>query len=255
MSTVASRLNRITRPLMPPLARSDEAELLDGEGYRPVELADNLRDIRRVNHLLGGTATVLCHLPKLLGAIPANGPPATILDLATGSADIPVAVATWAKAHGLAVTIVASDSSEAILDLAREQVAGHPEISVARYDARAVPLPDKAFDIVLCSLALHHFAPEAAVRVLGEMNRLARTGFILNDLRRGRLGYAAAWIAARLTTRNRLTRNDAPLSVRRAYTPAELGDLLHRAGIEDATISTHRWFRMAAVKVRTTGDA
>ena len=229
--------------------RSGKTELLDDSGHDPAELATNFRDIQRVNQLLGGTSAILRHLPRLLEAIP-PAQPVTVLDLATGSADIPLAISRWAKRHGTAITTVASDSSAAILALARTQVAGHPGITVAQYDARAVPLPDKQFDIVLCSLSLHHFAPDDAVRVLREMDRLARTGFILNDLRRGRLGYAAAWIASRLTTRNRLTRNDAPLSVMRAYTPDELDRLLHRAGIDNAVISTHPWFRMAAVRIK-----
>jgi ubiquinone/menaquinone biosynthesis C-methylase UbiE len=213
-----------------------------------------LRDIRRVNHLLGGTSTTLRHLPELVRAIPTSEP-ITILDLATGSGDIPVALTTWAAKHDRRVMIVASDYSQDILDIARDQIAGHPDITLAQYDARSVPLPDDQFDIVLCALSLHHFAPDDAVQVLREMNRLARVGFILNDLRRSRLGYASAWVAARFTTRNRLTRNDAPLSVRRAYTPAELKELLHRAGIDDATISTHRWFRMAAVRGGARRDA
>lgn len=242
------------RRLLTPPPRSDAVELLDEAVPELDELGENLRDIRRVNLLLGGTSTVLRHLPCLLSNC-SKTYPVTILDLATGSGDIPLAIARWAKERGLAVNIVASDSSEAILALAQVQVAGHPEITLARYDALAVPLPDKQFDIVLCSLALHHFAPDDAVRVLREMDRLARIGFIVNDLRRGRIGYVAAQVASRLTTRNRLTRNDAPLSVHRAYTPAELDDLLRRAGVADATISTHRWFRMAAVKMGATPHA
>lgn len=238
----------------PSLVRSDRPELLDGAIPDRYELEQNLRDIRRVNRLLGGTSTVLRHLPRLLGTTTKQTRPISLLDLATGSADIPLVVARWAKSNNIAVTIVASDSSDAILDVARHHIAGAPEISLARYDARDVPLPDNEFDIVLCSLSLHHFPPDDAVRVLREMDRLARTGFILNDLRRGRLGYAAAWVAARLTTRNRLTRHDAPLSVRRAYTPKELADLLHRAGIDNAEISTHPWFRMAAVKTNAQTD-
>ncbi len=243
------------RRLVPSLARSDETELLDEEAHDPAELSDNLRDIRRVNQLLGGTSTVLRHLPRLFATISANEHPVTLLDLATGSGDIPLAIARWAKDRNLAVTIVASDSSKEILALAQKQIVGHPEITLAQYDARAVPLPDKQFDIVLCSLALHHFSPDDGVRVLREMDRLARTGFILNDLRRGRLAYAAAQVAARLTTRNRLTRNDAPLSVRRAYTPAELDGLLRQARIDNVTITTHHWFRMAAVKAGARFDA
>lgn len=238
--------------LLAPPARSDASELLDGPDLDATELAANFRDIQRVNRLLGGTATVIRHLPRLLAATP-PGRPATILDLATGTADIPLAIASWAQRRSIPVTIVASDASEDVLALAGRAVGDHPDITLDRLDARAVALPDRSFDIVLCSLSLHHFAPDDAVRVLREMDRLAGTGFILNDLRRDRLGYAAAWIASRLTTRNRLTRNDAPLSVLRAYTPSELAELLERAGVAGASISTHPWFRMAAVVTR--GDA
>ena len=248
MANPGQTAQRVGRRFFPPAPRSDEAELLDETVLDQAELAGNLRDIRRVNQLLGGTSTVLRHLPRLIAEIPA-GQPVTLLDLATGSADIPLAIARWAERRGLPLKIIASDNSNEILAVAGEQVAGHPEITLARYDARAVPLPDNHVDIALCSLSLHHFAPDDAVRVLREMDRLARTGFILNDLYRGRLGYTAAWAAAHLTTRNRLTRNDAPLSVHRAYTPAELERLLRRAGIEDATVSRHLWFRMAAVRI------
>ncbi|MDQ3693107.1 MAG: methyltransferase domain-containing protein [Chloroflexota bacterium] len=248
MSQLRQAVRGFGTSLLSPLPRSAEPELLDAADPDPAELAENFRDIQRVNQLLGGRSIILRHLPPLLAAIPARQP-VTLLDLATGVADIPLAVLRWAERRDLAVTIVASDCSIPVLNLARERVAGHPAISLARHDARAVPLPDKRFDVVLCSLALHHFTPDDAGRVLREMDRLASVGFILNDLRRDRLGYAAAWIASRLTTRNRLTRHDAPLSVRRAYTPDELAGLLRRAGIGNVTITTHPWFRMAAVKI------
>jgi hypothetical protein len=241
------------RLLIPP-ARSDAPELLDGTVDDPAELAENFRDIQRVNRLLGGTSTVLRHLPPLLDAVPA-GRPATILDLATGAADIPIAIARWAERRGRPVRIVASDVSDAILDLARKNTAGHPAIELARHDARAIPLPDASVDIAVCSLSLHHFPPDEATQVLREMHRIAGTGFILNDLRRSRPGWLAAWVAAHLTTRNRLTRNDAPLSVLRAYTPDELNGLLADAGVEGARITAHPWFRMAAVARRERPDA
>jgi ubiquinone/menaquinone biosynthesis C-methylase UbiE len=111
-----------------------------------------------------------------------------------------------------------------------------------------VPLSDRSCDIVLCSLSLHHFAPPDAIRVLREMDRLSRVGFIVNDIRRCLAGYAAAWGASRLATRNQLTRHDMPLSVRRAYTPQELRELLRAAGLPDAHVTTHPLFRMAAVR-------
>ena len=247
-------IGNVRRGLVPPISRSDEAELLDEAAQDPDELAANFRDIKRVNQIFGGTSTVLRLLPHLLNTMPA-GKPVTVLDLATGCGDIPVALSRWAKRRGVPMTIIASDASADILELARREIGSNPDITLARHDARSVPLPDKHVDIVLCSLSLHHFPADEAVQVLREMDRLARVGFILNDLRRSRLGYTGAWIAAHLATRNRLTRNDAPLSVRRAYTPEELELLMERAGIDDATISTHLWFRMAALKPGARRDA
>ena len=117
----------------------------------------------------------------------------------------------------------------------------------------SLPFANNSFDIVTCSLALHHFDPAGAVLVLREMDRICRNGFIVNDLRRGVVGYGATWVASHLTTRNRLTRHDAPLSIRRAYTPAELRSLLDEAGVERVDVKLLPWFRMVAIK-RAAGE-
>jgi hypothetical protein len=221
--------------------------LLDRPEHAAAELAANLQDIRTVNRLAGGTATVLRHLPGLVCRVP-RGRPVTILDLATGSGDIPYAILTWARRNSRPVRLTVSDRSPQILAEARRALGDNPEVSFALYDAREAPLPARSVDVVLCSLSLHHFSPVDAARVLGEMHRLSRIGFILNDIRRCVPGYVVAWTAARIASRNSLTRHDMPLSVLRAYTPRELRALLDEAGIPDTSVSTHPLFRMAAVQ-------
>jgi hypothetical protein len=81
-------------------------------------------------------------------------------------------------------------------------------------------------------MVMHHFDPPDAVAFLREARRVARRGVVVNDLVRGRLNWAGAWLLARVATRNRLTRNDGPLSVRRAYTRAEAQALLASAGLQ-----------------------
>ena len=239
--------------LLPSLAHRTEAdELLDRPTHDPAELAANLRDIQTVNRLAGGSAVVLKHLPGLIADLPRDRP-VEMLDLATGSGDIPREMLRWASGHARPLRLTVTDLSPQILDVARGVLADAPDVAFAVCDARAAPFPDRGFDVVLCSLSLHHFAPQDAVRVLREMDRLSRAGFILNDIRRGALGYAAAWAASRLATRNRLTRHDMPLSVRRAYTPPELRALVQRAGIAHVTVSTHPLFRMAAVQRKASG--
>ena len=247
-SGVASTGNRPNLPNLRLLARRTEAaELLDQTGHDAAELAANLRDIRIVNRFAGGTATVLRHLPALTGRVP-RGRPVEILDLATGSGDIPLALVRWAARNGRPLRLTVSDLSVEILAEARRTLADVPDVTFTVCDARDVPMPVRSFDVVLCSLSLHHFAPDDAVRVLHEMERLSRTGFILNDIRRDVVGYVAAWMASRVATRNQLTRHDMPLSVLRAYTPDELRELLREAGILEARVTTHPLFRMTAVR-------
>lgn len=244
-------VTRLVERIWPLGPRREGEELLDGAGHDPAELAANLRDIRRVNRLGGGTATVLRHLPALLATVPRERP-ARVLDLATGSGDIPLAAVRWARSVGRPLEVTASDLSAEILAAARQTLGHLPEVRFARYDARAVPLPDGAVDVVLCSLALHHLPPAEATAVLREMLRLGAVGFILNDVERSRAGWVAAWAASRVGTRNRLTRHDMPFSVRRAYTAEEIAALLAAAGAAGARIHRHPLFRLAAVKAGET---
>lgn len=236
-----------SRPRRPGgIPRALAPELLDETGHDPAELAANLSDIRRVNRLAGGTRATMRALPALLAKVP-KGRPALILDLATGSGDIPRAILSRAPRLGRPVEIVASDLSPEILAEAERLLAGYDNVSFASYDARSVPLPDDSVDIALCALALHHFSREDAITVLQEMARVSRIGFVLNDISRGRLGLISAWAASRLATRNRLTRHDMPLSVRRAFTPVELQTMLQAADLGTAEVRQHWLFRMTAV--------
>lgn len=230
-------------------SRTEGDELLDERGHNPAELAASLRDVRRVNQLFGGLGTVRSQLPRLLAATSPEQP-VTILDLATGSADIPINVVRWAQYEGRAVEITATDFSADILAIAARRVAEYPNIHLLQCDAREVPVADASFDIVLCSLALHHFSPPDAARVLAEMDRVSRVGFIVNDLARSRPGYIGAWLVGRIATRNRITQHDAPLSALRAYTPEELRTLFDMAGVTDVEIKRSPWFRMVATKIK-----
>jgi SAM-dependent methyltransferase len=232
-----------------PLARSERLELLDTDAaLAPArELAGNLRDIRRVNRYLGGTRAVLRVVQPALRHVPI-GQYVEILDLATGSADIPLAIVRQARRAGRRVRIVATDFQPSVLAVAR--AADLPaEVELAEADARALPYADRSFDLVILSLALHHFDPEEGRRVLAEMRRVGRRMLIVNDLERCRLGYAGAWLMGHLLTRNRLTRHDAPLSVRRAYTPTEALALAHAAGWRRAHARRVRPFRFVLTGV------
>ena len=208
-------------------------ELLDGPLDDLDELADNLRDLRRVNRVLGVplSRAALARLPA-----PADSTaPFTLLDVGTGGADIPVALLADAARAGRPLRVTAIDERAEVIEAARrarpvlDQIVGL-ELAVA--DGRSLPYPDSAFDVAHTSLVIHHLEPVDAVAMLRELARVSRAGIVVNDLVRGRLGLLGAWLLSRLATRNRLSRHDAPLSARRAYSRAELRSLIADAGLQ-----------------------
>jgi SAM-dependent methyltransferase len=229
-------------------------ELLDGPLDDAPALAGNLRDLRRVNALLGGVRLSRDAIDALVGPDAGRGAGIELLDVGTGGADIPVALLADWRRNGRRLAVTAVDDRAEVLAAARlarpalDRVEGL-RLEVA--DGRALPYDDRAFDVAHASLVLHHLEPADAVRLLGEMSRVSRRGIVVNDLTRGRLRWLGAWLLARLATRNRYTRHDGPLSVRRAYTAVEMHALLAVAGLRP--IATRRDFlrhRYAIAAVR-----
>lgn len=242
--------------MIPPLPRAAGAELMDAPDQDPRELESSLADLRGVNRWLGGTRVVMRHLLPMMRRL---GRPCRVLDVATGSADIPLVLARRARERGLAVTVLATDNHATTLEAARRTVAAarEPGVRVTRADALALPFADGAFDFALCSTALHHFDTRAdALRVLRELDRVAAFGVVVNDLARSRAALLGArLLAATLWRRHPVTRHDGPLSVRRAFTPAELRALAVEAGLGDARVHAHLPFRVALVMDRTRDGA
>jgi ubiquinone/menaquinone biosynthesis C-methylase UbiE len=201
------------------------------------ELEANLRDIAFANARLGGTAPVVRALRQL------DARRLDVLDVGSGAADIPLALVRDASRRGVELSVTCLDRSEQMLALARRTAGGDPALSFVRADGGALPFADGAFDVVICTLALHHFDPGDAQALLRELRRVARVTPVVCDLRRSELAFVATWLWSR-TSRNRLTRHDAPLSVRRAYTPDEALALARAAGWRVPQARREPFFRM-----------
>jgi ubiquinone/menaquinone biosynthesis C-methylase UbiE len=226
-------------------------EHLDGALEDRAALAGNLRDLARINRLFGGAALSLRAMRGLFEpSAPAAGTAPDVLhllDVGTGAADIPLAMLR-ARGPWRAVRVTAVDSRPEVISAAlasRPELAAHPGLELAVADGRSLPYRDGAFDVAHTSLVLHHLEPDAAVKLLRELGRVARTGVVVNDLARSRVAWLGAWLLLHAITRNRFTLHDGPLSVRRAYTRAEARELLAEAAlrpiVEVGGLLGHRW--------------
>lgn len=190
------------------------------------ELEIDLQNLVRINRNFGGHRLIRHFLRRWLKP----GKPWRVLDLCTASGDIPRLIVDFARRRGIEVTVDAVDFQSATLEIARRHSAAYPEITFREGDARTVSGEAHSYDFVICSLALHHFSEEDAVLVLRRCRELARGPVLVADLRRGWSAGLGVWLITELLYREPMTKFDARLSVRRAFSDLELAGLARRAG-------------------------
>ena len=208
--------------------QSEAEELLDRADIDQRLLQRNLRDMARANRRLGAERAVLGQVTRWLGGTPAAHP-ATVLDIGTGNAQLLRQLHSWSQRHGRDLRLLGCDLSAPVLHVAQRETYRVP-IHLVRCDAELLPLADGAVDVVMCVQALHHFKRDAADRLVRECVRVARVGVIISDLRRSYPAYWGARLLA-LGPVSPLSRHDGPLSVLRAYTPAEAAQIVRNAGV------------------------
>ena len=214
-----------------------EPELMDRPQPVSAELESDLRNLRQLNRYFGSYDLVRHFIHRWIKP----GDRMRIVDLATGSGDIPRLIVDHARRVGADVAITALDRQAATLEIARKLSAQYPEISFVSADMLEWK-PDSAYDIVLCTLVLHHFSEEDAVRVLKLCRDLSQKFVLVSDLRRGLLASIGVYLLTALIFRDPMTKYDGRVSAARAFSFVELAELARIAGW---TNFNHQKFRFA----------
>jgi hypothetical protein len=202
-------------------------EMIDRPQPVSDELEADLENLRKLNQFFGSYALVRYFLRRWFRP----GTSVSLIDLCTGFGDIPRFAVDWCRANSVGVQITAVDFQPATLELASLRSQSYPEISFVGCDVfefrRLVPA-----DFLFCSLALHHFADDRASFLLSSMRSMARSGILVADLERSDLGIAGIFLLTSVIYRAPMTRYDARLSFRRAFSFSELHRIALDAGWE-----------------------
>lgn len=211
-------------------------ELLDGDVGSPEQIAASLADLRHINDWFGGTRTTAA----LLGRVAAEGGcrRLSVLEVGAGAGDLPIRARRIFEKDGRELTITLLDRMWSHLP-----VNGVPSIAG---DALALPFREGAFDVVSCSLFAHHLEPEELRRFAGEAMRVCRRAVLINDLIRSRLHLWLVYAGLPLF-RSHMTWHDAPASVRRAYTPDEMRQMLRDVPAARMTVERRYLYRMGVL--------
>ncbi len=223
--------------------RSAEKEIIDLVPLTYEETLNTYKLISRVNQYLGGIAVILNHLSRFSTHWQ---PEQTlrILDIGSGSADIPQAIARWCRKRKQAVRITALDLSREALQMARHLSGDYPEIQFVQGSCFELPFLNDSYDYVISSLFFHHLEDSQAVAALKSFDRIAQRGIIINDLLRSRRAFWGIKLLAAFT-QDKIFKNDAPLSVLRGFVPDEAGALIQQSGLSYLRFYRHFAYRFA----------
>lgn len=208
---------------------------MDEPGADPGQLRKSLAFIRRINRAMGYIRMILEQFDRFS----VNWKPGQIIrivDIGTGSADIPAAILKWADRRGFSIQIVGVDLHPRIAVEAAAAI-NDPRLQIVRCDALHLPFADGSFDYAITSMFLHHLSDEQAQTAMAEMARVSRRGVIVSDLLRKKHAYAFIWLATLFSCP--MVRHDARVSVAQSFSREEILRLRDAAGLGFAEYCGH----------------
>ncbi len=219
------------------MQRVDIPEILDSDTCPPGEVEASLRDLVRINRWFGVVATTAALVER--AAHRAGRRRLTLLEVAAGSGEVTRLVGERVGHSGITLDVT-------LLDRARTHLFDGGRAVVG--DGLALPFAENAFDVVSCNLFAHHLDPESLRRFVKQALRVSRCAVLINDLVRHPLHLALVYAGFPLM-RSQVSRADGVASVRRAYVPEEIREILAPAMAPDQgmEISRHFLFRMGVI--------
>jgi ubiquinone/menaquinone biosynthesis C-methylase UbiE len=252
---------------MPNLSyRSNEKELIDDLELENNALRQNLEELALINKYLGGNQVTVSGLSKLIFDVrdsmfdvrTTNNEHRTskneqrtsnieIADLGCGGGDMLMVMADWAKRKGINAQFIGIDANDFMIDFGTKRTANYPNISYLHQDIYSDEFKEKFFDIVTMTLFCHHFSDESLVQLLQQLKKQTCIGIVINDIHRHWFAYhSIAWIT-KLFLKSYLVKNDAKLSVWRAFVREDLEKIIQKSGFTNYSIRWKWAFRWEVV--------
>ncbi len=199
-----------------------------------------LRGLSRINRFSNAGSVIWQPIEQLARTIDR---PLRILDLATGAGDLPVRLWQLGQRSGVSLHLAGCDKSPTALRFARDNAQRiQANVEFLEMDLSENDIPGE-FDVILCSLFLHHLEIPAVIKLLRRAGNRVGQMLIVSDLRRSYAGYLLACGATRLLSRSHVVHVDGPRSVRAAFTIPEIKQLAVQAGLTDAQVDRKWPFR------------
>jgi len=222
--------------------RSQEAEIMDDFLLQGEELRDTLDKIAVINRLLGGNALIMGSIKKLLKNNKTSKT-ITIADVGCGNGDMLRVLANYGRKEKISLNLIGIDANAYTISHAERLSVNYPNISYKCIDIFKEDFASLKYDIVLCTLTLHHFNDNEITDIITIFNKNAAIGVIINDLHRSKVAYRLFELVCRLFRLKRMPREDGLVSILRGFRKNELEAFSEKINLKKYSIQWKWAFR------------
>ena len=201
--------------------RTDEDEKMDDFSMKGEILRDALDKIANINQLLGGNRLTLYGVQKLIRNISKNEI-ITILDVGCGNGDMLRKLAEYGYKNNLNFQLIGIDANNFTINHAKQLSENYSNISFFCHDIFEESFRELKYDIVLCTLTLHHFKENQIINLLNVFYTNSKIGIVINDLHRNAIAYRLFQVICFVFNLNKMSRDDGLISILRGFTKKEL---------------------------------
>ncbi len=217
--------------------RTDDSEIMDDFQLEGDVLKEALDKIAQINQLLGGNKLTLKGVAKLLKKVPDTNP-ITIADVGCGNGDMLRKLADFGFQNNLKLQLIGVDANKFTVNYAADLSKEYSNIVYRCEDIFNESFSEIKYDIVLCTLTLHHFKNDDIVKLLGLFYENSKLGFVVNDLHRNAVAYRLFQVLCFVFRLNKMSREDGLTSILRGFKKEELIAFSKKLGFKKYRI---RW--------------
>ncbi|MEJ7558983.1 MAG: methyltransferase domain-containing protein [Pedobacter sp.] len=217
--------------------RSQAVEIMDDFALEGDLLLDALDKIAKINALLGGNKVTIEGLEKLM-LKQKSGAELRILDVGCGNGDMLRTLADYAQNKGLKFQLIGMDANAFTIDYAKKLSEDYKNISYVCADIFDEIKQERHYDVILCTLTLHHFKDEEILKLVAGFREQAILGIVINDLQRSKLAYYLFIAVCKVFGLNKMSKDDGLVSILRGF---KKDDILKYASLLNINKHILRW--------------
>ena len=229
--------------------RTRDSEVMDDFELKGPELAKTLRDLDKVNKWLGGNKITLEGVKKIISSVPTQEP-IKIVDVGCGNGTILREIAAYGRKENISLQLMGIDANPYAIEIAEDLSRDYPEIKFEALNIFSTSFAEKKYDIVLCTLTLHHFEDVRIKHLLEVFLKSARLGVVVNDLQRSKTAYYLFQAFCAAFINNKIAREDGLTSILRGFKREDLERFSEKLDVQHQKIQWKWAFRYQWILIK-----